>query len=79
MNEKLPNNGESVNHPHHYNYSSIECIDAIASALTPQELRGFIKGNAIKYLWRSNHKDSIAEDLKKAAWYLNWLIEKEGE
>jgi len=79
MSNKSSNNGESVNHPHHYNHSQIECIDAIASALTPEEMRGFIKGNAIKYLWRANHKSSQLEDLKKALWYLNWLIEKETE
>lgn len=60
-------------HPPHYNKGSIECIDAIASALSPDQLEGFIRGNVIKYLWRSPHKNGI-EDLNKARWYLDWYI-----
>ena len=32
------------------------------------------QGNIIKYLWRDRYKNGI-EDLKKAQWYLNKLIE----
>jgi hypothetical protein len=59
-----------VNAPPHYRQGDIECIDAIRSALTDDEFRGYVKGNAIKYLWREKHKGGD-EDLKKAAWYLN--------
>lgn len=65
----------NYNHPFHYNQGEIECIDAISSALSPDELSGFIKGNVVKYLWRNNHKNGI-EDLKKAQWYLTWYINK---
>ena len=39
----------------------------------------FTTGNCIKYLWRSGRKsgESRLDDLKKAQWYLNQLIEKE--
>jgi hypothetical protein len=63
----------TVNHPPHYNAGPIECIDAIASALSKEEMIGFCIGNAIKYLWRHQHKGNI-EDLKKAQFYLNWII-----
>lgn len=63
----------NYNHPFHYNQGEIECIDAISSALSPDELSGFIKGNVVKYLWRNNHKNGL-EDLKKAKWYLDWYI-----
>ena len=66
---------DKVNSPSHYNHGEIECIDAIAAALTPDELKGFVRGNVIKYLWRTEHKGGL-EDLKKAQWYLNYLIEK---
>ena len=62
-----------IDHPSHYNSGEIECIDAIASALTPEELEGFIKGNVIKYLWRANLKGK-SEDLQKAQWYLSWYL-----
>ena len=47
---------------------------AIEAALTEEEFKGYIKGNVLKYTWRENYKNKI-EDLKKAAWYLNRLIE----
>ena len=56
---------DKVNSPRHYTQykSGIECI-----AVT--EHMNFCVGNAIKYLWRSEHKNGI-EDLKKARWYVD--------
>jgi hypothetical protein len=56
---------DNVNHPKHYNShpAGIECIDVV-------EHMPFNVGNAIKYLWRADHKNGI-EDLRKAAWYVN--------
>lgn len=59
-----------VNHPPHYRQGGIEAIDAIESALTPEEFRGYCKGNSLKYIWREKHKGQD-ESLKKAIWYLN--------
>lgn len=64
-----------VYHPAHYTAGKIECIDAIEAALTPEEFRGFCKGNALKYIWREKRKGGV-EDLEKAKWYLERLIEK---
>lgn len=61
-----------INDPPHYRQGAIECIDAIKSALTPEEFAGFCKGNAFKYLWREKHKGGL-ESLGKAAWYLDQL------
>jgi hypothetical protein len=63
---------DMVNSPPHYTAGGVECIDAIAAALTPEEFRGYCKGNALKYTWREQHKGGI-EDLQKAMWYLNRL------
>lgn len=60
---------DMVNQPPHYQRGSVECIDAIQSALTEEEFRGYCKGNAMKYCWRERHKGG-SEDLKKAVWYL---------
>ena len=40
---------------------------------------GFNEGNIIKYVWRAGKKEGEYRltDLKKAAWYLNQLIESE--
>lgn len=66
---------DAVNNPAHYTQGSIECIDAIKAALTPEEFRGFCKGNALKYVWRERNKGG-AESLAKAQWYLNKLSEQ---
>ena len=65
---------DPVNHPNHYTNGSVECIDAIESALGSDEFHGYLRGNIIKYLWRYELKNNRAEDLKKARWYLNKLI-----
>ena len=64
---------DPVNQPDHYRQGEIECIDAIAAALTPDEFRGYCKGNVLKYVWRERHKGN-AQSLKKARWYLDRLI-----
>jgi hypothetical protein len=61
---------DSVDHPTHYNSGSIEVIDAIEDWKL-----GFHEGNVVKYVARAKHKGQELEDLKKAAWYLNRLIE----
>ena len=66
--------GESVNHPAHYTQGNIECIEAIKSALTDAEFRGYCKGNAIKYIWRERLKGQD-ESVQKATWYMNQLLE----
>jgi len=65
---------DNVNHPAHYTEGGIECIEAIEAQLTPEEYRGYLKGNVAKYLWREKHKGGI-ESLKKAQWYLNRLVD----
>jgi len=61
--------------PKHYTQGKIECIEAIRSALTPEEYRGFLKGNILKYVWREKHKEGL-ESLQKAQVYLTWLIQE---
>ena len=62
-----------VNHPPHYTQGGIECIEAIQAALTPEEFRGYCKGNVLKYVWREKYKQGT-ESLRKANWYMQWLI-----
>lgn len=65
---------DPINHPEHYQSDTgIECIDAIQSALTPEEFRGYCKGNVLKYTWRERKKGGN-ESLEKAAWYLDRII-----
>lgn len=68
---------DNVNHPNHYNQGGIECIDALAAAVTDLSgIEAFCTANAIKYLWRWKRKNGT-EDLKKAKWYIDRLIESQ--
>lgn len=63
---------DAVNHPEHYqSEDGIECIDAIRASLGLDGFVAYCRGNAIKYSWRSGKKSEHAEDLRKAAWYLD--------
>ena len=63
-----------MNHPDHYNSGRFEAIDVIEDACG-DAFEGFLVGNVLKYLLRYRHKNGV-EDLRKAQWYLNRLIEK---
>ena len=66
---------DMVNSPPHYNQTGIECIDAI-SAATDSNFKYYLQGNIMKYMWRFDYKDKPLEDLQKAKWYLDRLIEE---
>ena len=65
---------DAVNNPPHYNKGGIECIDAIEAMLTHEEFIGYLRGNSLKYRWRFKYKNGI-QDLEKAEWYENKLME----
>ena len=62
---------ERVNHPEHYTKGGIEVHDFISAWRM-----NFDAGNVIKYVTRAPYKNNKLEDLKKARWYLNKLIEE---
>ena len=67
---------DPVESPVHYNTGSVECIEAIKASMGDREFEGYLKGNAMKYLWRYTYKGKPVEDLKKAQWYLARLTEE---
>jgi hypothetical protein len=69
---------DKVNNPGHYGGADnpYETIKVLRAWLTPEEFVGFLKGNALKYLSRHRQKGGL-EDLKKAQWYQNALVEFE--
>ena len=72
--DKKEDTEEKVNHPKHYTQGGIECIDAMEAALGKQVVMDFCLGNAFKYIFRCKNKNGL-EDIKKANWYLNKLVE----
>ena len=68
----MPPKSDVINHPKHYtNLAGIECIDAT-------EQMNFNIGNAVKYLWRCDLKDTPEENLKKALWYVRREMKRRG-
>ena len=66
---------DEVNKPEHYNTGSVECIEAIQATLSDEEFKGYCRGNAVKYLWRCMYKGKSKQDLEKARWYLERLLD----
>ena len=62
---------EMVDHPKHYQSKhGVEVIDIIEEFGL-----GFHLGNVIKYVLRAGHKSNELEDLEKAKWYLERVID----
>jgi hypothetical protein len=70
---------DNVTHPAHYTQGKVECIDAIEAAVTGLTgMEAVCTAQCIKYLWRWKRKNGL-EDLRKARWYLDRLIEASDE
>ena len=67
---------EATNPKHYQGSNGLEVIEVHKNFLTKEELRGYYKGNTLKYLLRERKKNGL-EDLKKARKHLDWLIELE--
>lgn len=64
----------AVESPSHYTAGTLECIDAIDSAVAHLEgCEAFYTGQVLKYVWRWKLKGG-KQDLEKARWYLDRLI-----
>lgn len=80
LDSATPEQWDRVSKPQHYasrseKYSELECYNFIEAALTPEELKGYNKGNILKYVWRCDYKGAVMDDLRKARKYLDELIE----
>lgn len=67
---------DNVNNPDHYNTGSIECIEYLKDNMSYEAYLGYLEGNCKKYLHRWRYKKKPVEDLNKARWYLDRLIEE---
>jgi hypothetical protein len=66
----------AVNSPQHYTQGKVECIEAIAAATVNKSgIEAACVANAIKYLWRYEAKGKPVQDVEKAQWYINKLLE----
>lgn len=68
---------ENVNHPAHYQ-GKHECIDEMIALFGVDAVRCFCMCNVYKYRFRAANKNG-AEDIAKAEWYMDKLIELNGD
>jgi hypothetical protein len=63
---------DPVNHPAHYTFGKFEVIEVLEDWFEQDPLLWQVG----KYIARAEHKGNMAEDLKKARWYLDRRIAK---
>lgn len=68
---------EYAKHDKHYLESVVEPIKVMEKLFTKEELKGFIKGNILKYRLRMGHKDDIQQEMDKIRVYEQWLAKLE--
>lgn len=61
----------------HYLEAVVEPIKVMEKLFTKEELKGFIKGNILKYRLRMGHKDDIQKEMDKIRVYEQWLAKLE--
>lgn len=66
----------AVQHPAHYQ-GKHECIDEMIALFGVEAVKAFCKCNVYKYRYRADRKNG-AEDIDKANWYMDKLMELEG-
>jgi hypothetical protein len=67
-----------ISHPERYGGdTTYECIKVLEAWLPEEQYKGFLRGNALKYLCRVGKKDEVVQELKKARFYLDKYIEFE--
>lgn len=76
--DELPTLEDEINKPSHYHKGGIDVIGFAELHYSKEELKGFYRINGIKYLDRYDSKGGV-KDLKKCLFYVNKLIELEGE
>ncbi len=72
--DEVDSMNDPVNHPQHYtsNPFPLETIDITKHY-------DFCIGNALKYVFRHEHKGNPKQDLEKAIWYLQKKLEEYDE
>ena len=74
--EKKDSAVDNINNPLHYHKNGIDVIGFAEAQFSKEEQKGFHRINAIKYITRYDRKNGV-EDLNKAKFYIDKLIEME--
>ena len=63
-----------MKHQSHYDGLPVQPMEQMLASFTPAEMRGFLRGNIIKYRLRAGHKKG-SDDGAKLRVYVDWLDE----
>lgn len=53
----------------YYDAGGVEVLDVIKAKLTPEQYKGWLLGNLIKYSCRANYKGQFSRDIEKVKFY----------
>ena len=68
---------DEINFPAHYHKGGIDVIGFAEKQFSEEERRGFYRISALKYVTRFQDKGAPLNDLKKAKFFIDKLIELE--
>lgn len=74
--KETPMPEHSATEPSHYKELAIDPLEYMSVNFTNEAYMGFLEGNILKYVTRYKMKNGV-EDLKKARYYLDLLIERQ--
>lgn len=73
MEAKQPPDGGTSQEATHYQLLRQQPIEIMQTLFSPEEFKGFLRGNIIKYVLRYGHKDERCKEAEKIAQYAQWL------
>ena len=59
----------------HYQVGRIQPIEVMQDVMTPEQLKGFLRGNIMKYALRLGHKDDELKEAEKIKAYASMLVD----
>lgn len=74
--KETPMPEHSATEPSHYKELAIDPLEYMSVNFTNEAYMGFLEGNILKYVTRYKMKNGV-EDLKKARYYLDLLIDRQ--
>lgn len=74
--KETPMPEHSTTEPSHYKELAIDPLEYMSVNFTNEAYMGFLEGNILKYVTRYKMKNGV-EDLKKARYYLDLLIDRQ--
>ena len=73
METMQPPDGGTSQEATHYQLLQQQPIEIMQTLFSPEEFKGFLRGNIIKYVLRYGHKDDCRKEAEKVAQYAQWL------